>query len=404
MTSFFSWLDYSEQQKRQMLDVIDQFREQDTRDEIGIGSLRDAIADLLFPGTSTIQTRARYYLFVPWMYLHLEKKGVQSTDIASEARKEEIILIDALAESDNSDGTIGIQARKSLQRLPSNIYWMGLGRWGIRLFRGSQPQYHRSLNAFYAARRGTPEQDDDKEPVDGRVLSNWHPKIPEQPDGFPRKASFNLTKGEAGYVQERVMIRVPGTLLAFLMDRGWLTDRGEFPWEHPRYGDFPAHIREQLQHGRNFSEVIYGAVLLYNLMLAEKSKSGDFIEEYNGVLETWASEIENRLGMLTQWNRQRFWEISISSGARITPSTRLFVNTWLDLALLPGAAKAVAANRRARDLIRARERFLKRGQARLENPRALELWSGAAGTARLDYRWGIAQTIISDILRGLSNA
>jgi len=51
-----------------MLDVINAFSEKDTRDELGFGSVRDAFADTLFPGTSTIQTRARYFLFVPWIY------------------------------------------------------------------------------------------------------------------------------------------------------------------------------------------------------------------------------------------------------------------------------------------------------------------------------------------------
>ena len=60
--SAFVWLDYSERERRKMLDVVDLFREHDTRDELGIGSVRDAFADLLFPGTSTIMTRARYFL------------------------------------------------------------------------------------------------------------------------------------------------------------------------------------------------------------------------------------------------------------------------------------------------------------------------------------------------------
>ncbi len=61
MASSLTWLDYSDQQRRQMLDVIHLFAEQTTRDELGLGSVRDALADLLFPGTSTIQTRARYF-------------------------------------------------------------------------------------------------------------------------------------------------------------------------------------------------------------------------------------------------------------------------------------------------------------------------------------------------------
>lgn len=54
-----TWLDYSEQERRQAMEVIDLFREEETRDELGLGTIRDAFADLLFAGTSTIQTRAR---------------------------------------------------------------------------------------------------------------------------------------------------------------------------------------------------------------------------------------------------------------------------------------------------------------------------------------------------------
>jgi len=35
---------------------VDLFREQSTVDELGIGTVRDALADGLFPGISTIQT------------------------------------------------------------------------------------------------------------------------------------------------------------------------------------------------------------------------------------------------------------------------------------------------------------------------------------------------------------
>jgi hypothetical protein len=38
-----------------MVDVISAFREQDTWDELGIWTIRDGFADILFPGTSTIQ-------------------------------------------------------------------------------------------------------------------------------------------------------------------------------------------------------------------------------------------------------------------------------------------------------------------------------------------------------------
>ncbi len=38
---------------------MDLFREEEARDGLGIDAVRDALSDLLFPGTSTIQTRLR---------------------------------------------------------------------------------------------------------------------------------------------------------------------------------------------------------------------------------------------------------------------------------------------------------------------------------------------------------
>ena len=84
--SAFVWLDYSERDRRKMLDVVDVFGEHDIRDELGIGSVRDAFADLLFPGTSTIMTRARYFLLVPWTYQRLERLRIRSAEMAARAR------------------------------------------------------------------------------------------------------------------------------------------------------------------------------------------------------------------------------------------------------------------------------------------------------------------------------
>jgi hypothetical protein len=69
MSSNFAWLDYDARERRAMLGIVDLFREKGTVDELGLGVIRDAFADRLFPGTSTLHSRARYWLFVPWLYL-----------------------------------------------------------------------------------------------------------------------------------------------------------------------------------------------------------------------------------------------------------------------------------------------------------------------------------------------
>src|ERR1700688_994640 len=116
--STFVWLDYSERERRKMLDVVDLFREHDTRDELGIGSVRDTFADLFFPGTSTIMTRARYFLLVAWTYQRLERQRIGTTQIVERARRAEISLVDVVEQSDDSDGNIGKVARTALKRLP----------------------------------------------------------------------------------------------------------------------------------------------------------------------------------------------------------------------------------------------------------------------------------------------
>ena len=96
MTSSFSWLDYSARERRRMLEVVDLFREKGTVDELGLGVIRDAFAELFFPGTSTLQSRARYWLFVPWLYLRLEAERTPPAKADERARRLQADLVCAL--------------------------------------------------------------------------------------------------------------------------------------------------------------------------------------------------------------------------------------------------------------------------------------------------------------------
>src|ERR1035437_10246304 len=154
MPSRFAWIDVDEASRRTMLDFIDQFRDQGTLDELGIGTIRDAFADYFFPGTTTVQTRARYFLFVPWIYRRLESTGTTSAELPRKLRTAELGLLEAMREAGVGEGErlIGRQSGAALKRWPSSIYWAGLGRWNIRRFPGSQDKYPGGLDTFY--RRG----------------------------------------------------------------------------------------------------------------------------------------------------------------------------------------------------------------------------------------------------------
>jgi hypothetical protein len=122
MESTLAWLDFNAAERERTQRVLAMFEERETRDELGLGAIRDSFSDHLFPGTSTIQTRLRYLFFIPWIYLRLEKQRVPSRDIAAKARKLEVSLTEPLlAETDNA-GVFGRLAKGELKRLPSSVY------------------------------------------------------------------------------------------------------------------------------------------------------------------------------------------------------------------------------------------------------------------------------------------
>ena len=188
-------------------------------------------------------------------------------------------------------------------------------------------------------------------------------------------------------------------------DNDWLEPedsnrfRAVFLWEHPHCANLAPKLREILDHARNFSEVMHGAPLLYNLMLAEQAGWKEGVTKYLQSLSDWAEMIANRKGGLAEWNRTRFWEIVFSVNPRITAPTRDFVNGWWDIALDRGAQLSGAPA--VRVFIRDRERRLKKALARIDNPRAQELWNGDSGTAQMDFRWNISQRLLGDIFEGL---
>lgn len=374
--------------------MIDAFRDRDTRDELGIGVIRDGLSDLLFPGTTTIQTRARYFLFIPWIYRALEAARVPSSQIARRARAAELALVPPLA-AEGGDGIIGINAGADLKRLASGVYWQGLAAWGLRRFPGSQDQYHRSLDAYYRRTAETRRNDDHEyfEATD----ANWHPGLPPPPSDFPGSASLQIQPEERDFLRDRVVLGHSESFLAFLIRREpW--EPVDFAWQHPEAHLASAANRRQLHQARCFSETLHGAQLLYNLLLAQASSSLERIEHYRARLAEWRGEVVLRWEVLERWARHETTELwELLSRARVTPQTQVFVETYLSRLMDIGPSR-IADDHDARELVHRREKSLKRKLARLENRTSLSMWGGAAGASQLDMRWGISQRLLLDIL------
>ena len=400
MPSTISWLDFSDTDRRKMVEVISLFKQRDTRDEMGLAQIRDGFAEMFFPGTTTIQTRARYFLFVPWLYRYHEGRKAPSAKIPDRMRYTEMQVMRALLNAGETDGVIGQRSGASLQRFPSSVYWNGLRVWGILRFPGAMYQYYRSLDRYYHSRSYLPEIETTE--LVQNVNPNWDPHLPPMPDDFPNQASFEITNQEANYLRERLLLSRNQSLLTYLVDQCQPVEV-EFGWLHPNQADFPDHLKEKLSHARNFSESMQGAGLLYNLMLAEKRGADELIEAYRDRIHNWHQRLLTIETNLLNWDRNEFWKLTKQFGG-VYPATQLFVNNWLALLLDGSSISDPSDDKRMHGLVHDREYRLKRNRSRLENPRHLELWSGDAGTGQLDFRWGIGNRIARDIQIGLGKA
>lgn len=393
MMSSFAWLDGSERQRRQMRDLLSQFKEQGTRDELGLSVIRDTFADLLFPGTGTLQTRARYFFFVPWQYLDLERRKVSPSEIERRARKSELDLVETLKAA-GGEGTIGARAGRSLQRLPSSIYWSGLRRLGFLTRRGSQEDFHRSFGASINRRVTTT---DDGEIV-GAAERRWHAKLPAAPPSFPEAATFALTRDEADFLVDRIRLSAPKSFFSWWVESGLPDIDAKFAWGVEAPAD---HLTRELRHARNFSETMLGAAILYNLFLNEIRKDTDQARALIIRFDTWYADLDLRA--LRNWDVVDLWRCLTDAGAQIEP-TRPFVQKWLQLVTNTPSAAALRDSDEARTLIDRRERELKGKFARITNARALELWGGSSGLGQFDFRWGSAVRIGRDILEARGDA
>lgn len=284
--------------------------------------------------------------------------------------------------------------------MPSSVYWNGLHEWGIRLCPWPLDAYHHHL-----AIAGAPPPSAGASP--DAPMPNWHPGLPPAPEHFPEEVNMQLRPEEAEYLRDRILLKHPGSLLGQLLLASPQAAECLWPWDVLTTGvSLSPDAANTLRHAREFSLAMHGAVLIYNLMLAEAApaKREDWVEKYRALLTDWAEEVTQQAEIFARWDREDFWRTVHRTRPHVPERTRLFVDAWLNRLLSSTSAPdALAEDDSIRDLIDNRERAIKRAQARLHNFRLLEAWNGdtGSGTARMSFRWAQASRHLADIHFGL---
>lgn len=387
--SSLAWIDFDEAERQRAQRIMALFQERESRDELGLGSIRDSIADHLFPGTSTIQTRLRYMLFVPWLYQSLEQRGRTPSQLKAEARTLEVRLVEALKTGGEIRGIIGREAGAKLQRLPSSVYWAGLGAWGIRLFPGSIESYFAGL-----LRRRTHYTPDEAGTSAEAISSQriWAKTLPPAPPKLLDSTTFRLTNDEAGFIVDRLISQQPSSLLTHLAQYR-IDAECDYIWEHPQRTGFPVKAQHLVKQADIFSAVMHGASLLYNLQLSELREHDDWVSSYQQRIAAWADGINHK--DIQDWTPDGFWKTVEHPAHNIRPATRRFVVQWLEQ--VASGAGRISASASARSLVKERERQLKSSQSRFSNRAVRDRWTGASGAERLSFRWSQAKSHLRDL-------
>src|SRR5690625_1711878 len=405
VTSSFGWLAVDTEQRRRMMEAVDQFRDEGTIDDLGLGGIRDAFSDTLFPGTSTLHTRLRYALFIPWLLQQAAHRESVPQMMAT-FRESEYRLIDSLKRGHETEGVFGRDAGRALQRLPSAVYWGMITRWqifepGFTVRRYFERELLRREELRTSPRSDDPDMDLPLTPT------GLDPRLPDPPDGLLREAPSSRRADDAQYLTEVITRTTAGSLLAHLVTHRpatWIDESTAPPaaWDPAIRSELPPGLDEIAQRAESFSLIAQGVNLFYNLMLAEATgkhaeQGGTLTEFYTERLHEWFEEARDV--RLPAHERTHIWRMVAGQGGRVSRTTQEFIGTWADAVTSATSAAELTTDRELRARVLAREREKKGSRARLApgNQRALDAWSGASGTARYNYRWPYVRSHLQDL-------
>lgn len=388
------WVDFSKTERNKILNVLDLLGEQGVLDELGIASIRDGFSDLFFPGTTTIQTRAKYFLIVPYIFKDLELNSQKDYHKLKKELddKEQACAYKFLENNYNEDGVIGkvaISNNKWLVRTPASIYWAGLRKYQIFNDSITIDQYLKTIAykkmvkeniSQLGNRNDNPDEQDDKDA--GSIQTIRFLNIPTYSRDWFDNLDMNLTKEEAEFLKEQIIdnCRNDGkyTLLAYILKNNIeeVLDIDSFDDLDSIMNKFPNYIRKDYEMAKSFSDFILVLRTLYNVIASdgENEYANDQISKF----------------------KPKFNELSNVDFDNIF--TKLEINDFRLKTFLLETQEAMhnADIDKLKVLIKNREISLK-GENRSKTCHPGEFGDKWLAGGALDYRFGVSKRIIRDI-------
>lgn len=396
-TSSLGWIDFSATDRDAIRQALEQVRQKGAVDELGIGIVRDAFANKLFPGFSTIQTRAKYFVTTPRMvadYLYKPRHERQKTALSNYLDQQEEwlgrqLISDQLPEPlRNEAGIIGA----NVVRKPYSVYWNGLRQLGIINTELSVSQFEHQIAG---------SSDDLQADHEDDAVSVYAPAAQfgvHLPESWSWEQSLSygihLSPNEAEFLRRKLAQMPEGTIPFQLYQQdpevlqNAIACKGFRSLHHylRESADLPKRLLDMLHLAQEFSNVLYGAHIRFNMVLAR----------VHGRTKRYEDIRDN------QWNRWQHegykpdhileatadkWLSQVAP--RVDVHTRDFLRNWCQLVGSDASEDALDG------LIIQRIKTTK-GQRSLYH-RGLRDDFQWAGMGEQDFRWPNVRTILADV-------
>ena len=416
LASAIGWVDFSSDHRERVKSVIDLLSAPGVIDELGIGVIRDSFSDSLFPGISTIQTRAKYFLTVPRIFKEYEKLPANNRrrqKLADYLNKLENRCMAEMVANNNGEtghqiiGASFVGKPGEVLRKPSSVYWTGIRQFGLIKTRLSLQAFCRRF-----ANPDQPLQDliqgSDKtkgDDPDAAEQTNESINLPTYDDGddWIESLSIDLSNAEASFLSRQIEARVPLSLLGqILLDAEVREQFLALPsdWNFTTFADdapfharFPESLRRIIAAARDFWQLMYGAHVRYNCLLQMRHGTSEVREEFEAEWNEWLASLQSF--SWERWETGFLWELTKLHHRRVREHTIRFVESWID------GIHNGSETQTLDELVTRQERLNKKSRARL-HPTAEEKVDEWVGIDDLNYRLNVARTIINDIQVGLT--
>lgn len=403
--SEFGWIDFSSADRDVVSQIIAMNSESGTLDELGIGQLRDAYADALFPGFSTIQTRAKYFITVPRMIRDYWVSGekTKNQNLVEYLKTKEWELTQTLCKQNHDNKDIGIIGgsnyldNKDVARHPSSIYWNGLRVLKLVNTEVSLAEFSRDLLKKDRMILASSEDENITEdsitslvPLGELYDTNWYKNV-----------SIKLNGDEALLLKHKLtQPHLEDTVLYQIFKHNL-----ELEVIDEKYDQFPKIVGylssknisvaclDNLTRANEFSNAVHGAHIRYNALLAQKSGNENLINQYNEQFDGWftKNKVIFKYGCSSRW-------CSMLSGKSLQ-NTLPFIQNWSELigkiSGNQGELEVLDSCVKLRAIKNKKERsLLYKNLDSTAHPK----WQGMS---TLSYRWPQVRTILKDIVEVL---